>query len=150
MYKTLKLIYLADKLHLEKYGCLIFGSRYSALPFGATPSEAYDIIKCARGDERANCHIRNVRNEFTVEGNNIRPSREPQMDVFSKSDIQCLDEAVEKYGHLSFGELKGLAHGKDYQATAPNSTIRLETIASTLPNAAELIQHLADPHPGSA
>ena len=150
MYSTLKIIYLADKLHLEQYGCLIFGSKYSALPFGATPSETYDIIKCARADEGANCHIKNIQNEFTLDGNNIRPARAAHQDVFSKSDIKCLNEAIEKYGHLSFGELKDLAHGKDYQATPQNGTIRLETIASTLPNAADLIQHLADPYPGSA
>ena len=149
IYSTLKIIYLADKIHLEKYGCLIFGSKYSALPYGSTPSEAYDTIKCVRGDEGATCRVQNANEAFVMEGNVIKPSRNPELDVFSKSDIQCLNEAIERYGHLSFGELKDLVHDKAYHATSPNCTIRLETIASTLPNAADLIQHLAYPFPFS-
>ena len=44
-YKICKMLYLADKTSLEKYGRFIFGESYSAMQEGATPSKSYDILK---------------------------------------------------------------------------------------------------------
>lgn len=145
MYTTLKLLYLADKLHLERYGCLIFGDQYAALQYGPVPSNTYDILKSVLDGSESSSEVA----PFSIERHSVNLTREADLDVFSRSDIQCLDEAIEKYGHLSFGELRNLVHDDAYNATSPNQLMRLETIASTLPNSAELIQHLSDPHPGS-
>ncbi|MEP7246474.1 MAG: Panacea domain-containing protein [Gammaproteobacteria bacterium] len=44
LYETLKLLYLADKLHLERYGRLIFGDHYVAMEHGPVGSDAYDVM----------------------------------------------------------------------------------------------------------
>src|SRR4030066_2115183 len=44
-YVICKLLYLADKCSLEKYGRFIFGETYCAMERGATPSNAYDLLK---------------------------------------------------------------------------------------------------------
>lgn len=148
LYTTMKLIYLADKLHLERYGCLIFGDRYARMPYGPTPSSAFDIVKYVRG-EGTTFEYPLANEAFHVDGNSIIPIRDADTGELSRSDLRCLSESIEKYGHLSFGELKNLVHDDAYHATQDEHFIRLETIAATLPNAAELIQHLADPNPGS-
>jgi uncharacterized phage-associated protein len=148
LYVTLKLIYLADKLHLERYGRFIFGDWYAALEYGPVASHSYDIMKHARGDRPVSLakHARDVlRVDPTT--NAISLLRAPNLDELSQSDIECLDEAVQKYGRLGFGEIKRLTHDEAYNATARNGEMSLEAIASTTRRAAELIQHLSDPHP---
>lgn len=148
MYKTLKTFYIADKLHLERYGSLIFGDQYFALPYGPVPTGVYDMIKHVRGDNPLACQVPNAGEAFAVEKNHIKAKRQPDLSVFSESDVECLKEAINRCSNLSFPALKELTHDDAYNSAARNSRIALEAIAATLPNSAELIQHLADPHPG--
>ena len=45
-----KVLYFADKEHLEKYGRFICGDSYIAMRRGPVPSGVYDLLKLARGD----------------------------------------------------------------------------------------------------
>lgn len=148
LYSTLKLVYLADKLHLEKYGRLIFGDWYAALSYGPVPSHSYDILKYVRGD-RPTSLAKHARQVLAVDpkSNAITVLREPDLDELSASDIECLDEAIAKFSQLGFSGLKRLTHDAAYDATPLNGEMSLEAIASTTARAAELIQHLSDPHP---
>ena len=47
-HNTFKMMYFADKHHLEKYGRLIFHDSYIAMKDGPVPSEAYDLAKAIR------------------------------------------------------------------------------------------------------
>jgi uncharacterized phage-associated protein len=147
LYTTLKLLYLADKLHLERYGRLIFGDWYAAMDHGPVPSHSYDILKFVRGDRPVSL-AQHAREVLRVDAtNSIEVLREPDLDELSATDIECLDDAFEKYSSLGFGELKRLTHDDAYNATPRNAEIALEAIASMLKNAPELIQHLSNPHP---
>src|ERR1041385_8562498 len=42
-----KIIYFADKYHLQHYGRFVFGDYYVAMKNGPVPSGAYDVIKSA-------------------------------------------------------------------------------------------------------
>ena len=44
--KSIKLIWLADRLHLRKYGRSITGDEYFALPNGPVPSATRDVLEC--------------------------------------------------------------------------------------------------------
>ncbi len=44
-YKACKLLFLADKRHLVKYGRTITGDRYSALEWGPIPSSIRDDLR---------------------------------------------------------------------------------------------------------
>lgn len=147
LYRCLKIIYAADKAHLERYGRFIFGDRYYALDFGPVPSEAYDAIKSARGDAGASCRIKGIQDVFTVAGTTINPLRAPDYDVLSRSDIQALDAAIASLWDKDFGQLKDGSHDEAYHATQLNHEMSVEAIASTLANGPEVIQHLLDPYP---
>jgi uncharacterized phage-associated protein len=45
-----KVMYFADKEHLEKYGRFICGDSYVAMKHGPVPSGIYDLLKSVRGD----------------------------------------------------------------------------------------------------
>jgi uncharacterized phage-associated protein len=142
-YAALKVLYFADKDHLAKYGRLICGDGYVAMRHGPVPSGAYDLVKAARGGEWCWPGIE-VNEAFSVTDRNriIVPHREADLDLLSETDVECLDEAIERYGGLSFERLKELSHDEAYQTADQNDFISLEAIVSTLPDSEELLEYL--------
>jgi uncharacterized phage-associated protein len=139
-YGICKLLYLADKISLEKYGRFIFGELYVAMRQGATPSNAYDLLKKA-----AEMPI----NGLKVENNQVIALREPDLDCLSESDIECLDEIISKYGKRSNLDRRRAAHDEAYQKTWNNrgdkqsARISIEVIAESLPDSADLVSYLS-------
>ncbi|MBW4053571.1 MAG: SocA family protein [Proteobacteria bacterium] len=148
LYATLKVLYLADKHHLHRYGRFIFGDAHHALPHGPVPQGAYDILKWVRGDDGR--RYEPARHAMRVEGNTVMPLRDAEADVFSSSDLECLERAIEEFGRLPFGKLKEITHDAAYNATHHCAEIAIEAIAALADDQVRvpLIQHLADPHPG--
>lgn len=83
-----RLMYLADKLSLEKYGRFIFGDGYLAIGLGPVPSRAYNLMEFA--NETAGYR-------FASDGYLIVTSRKAELDWLSKSDKECLDQIVNTY-----------------------------------------------------
>jgi Protein of unknown function (DUF4065) len=167
LYVTLKLLYLADKIHLERYGRLITDDWYAALQHGPVPSQAYAILQYVRGDDqpvtvkkgasdyadrnRAKKPLAPQANRaLAVRDRAITALRSPDLDELSKSDIECLDEAVKKFKGFGFSALKEITHDDAYNATSPNKEITIESIAAMLKNGRELVRHVTDPHPDRA
>jgi len=144
VYTILKVLYFADKAHLSRYGRFITGDVYVAMRHGPVPSGAYDLIKQARGDGWVACS-EPVEQAFQVEHNNVRPLRSVDTRLLSASDVECLEEAIAKYGHLSFSKLRAISH-KDaaYKASDENDRIPVEAIAATLPDSSALLDYLRD------
>jgi len=142
VYTALKVLYFADKEHLTRYGRLICGDSYVAMRLGPVPSGAYDLIKTARGDGHCMAYLP-IPDAFTIEGNRIVPRREPDLDLLSTSDIDCLNSALRQYGRKSLSELKRLSHReKAYKEADENDFIPLESIARSLPEGEELLEFL--------
>ena len=146
LYTTLKVLYVADKHHLHRYGRFIFGDAHHALPHGPVPQGAYDILKWLRGDSGR--RYEPAREALRVEGNTVMALRDAETDVFSVSDLECLNQAIEEFGRLPFSELKRKTHDEAYKATPHCGQIAVEAIAALSDDPVPLIQHLADPHPG--
>jgi uncharacterized phage-associated protein len=137
-----KVIYFADKLHLQRYGRLICGDSYVAMKHGPVPSEIYDMMKDVRGDGFSE-HWPIAREAFQVkEKATVVPSREPDLTVFSDSDRECLEESIKTYGHLNFARLTELSHDAAWEATDDNDMIDIEQIIATFPDSSALLQHL--------
>jgi len=49
-HKVFKILYLAERAHLVKYGRPIVGDTYMAMKYGPVPSFIYDAFKAIRGD----------------------------------------------------------------------------------------------------
>ncbi len=146
-----KLLYFADKLHLERYGRGIIKDIYIAMKYGPVASGAYDLLKNGRLDP--NNQITSPWLRFPA-GDSRNPTVEaaqtPDLDQLSDSDIECLQEVINTYGQLSFLELTEISHDNAWHSARlrlKNSPMLLEEIVATLPNAPTVLAHLRNPHP---
>lgn len=149
-HRVSKILYFADKEHLESFGRLITQDNYVAMKHGPVPSASYDILKFVRNVDgnHVDDRFRPLFDAFTVKGGyNIVPLRDADVDLLSDSEIQCLDSAIEQYGGMSFQNLTNASHDDAWDAADENETIRIEAIARTCPSARELLAHIADPYP---
>jgi len=155
IHEVLKVRYFADKLHLAKFGWLASGDDYVAMKFGPVASGTYNLIKAARGDQNGWIHpvfATLVEGALGVaqDGKTLLVQRQPDLDRLSPSDRACIDEAIKQYGNMPFKERTELSHDAAWQAAWDTATedevgqspMAVEAIAGTLPNAAELIDHL--------
>ena len=154
LFHIVKILYFADKLHIERYGNQIFGDYYAAMPDGPVPSGAYDLIKSARGDAyayEAKIAKANPKKALKVSGERgdvVTRRRDPDLDYLSESDRECLDEAIQKYAQMDYDTLWKIAHEEEsykkrFKKERPNNQIPLsEIISMDLPNGKEVLQYL--------
>ena len=107
--KALKLIYLADRYHLRKYGRLITNDTYFAMAFGPVPSAVKDIAE--RSFILGEIETTYSKKYITQVNKYYYKSRE-RIDnpVFSQSDFEALDIVWENYGNYDQFELAELTH----------------------------------------
>lgn len=145
IYHVVKILYFADREHLDAYGRLITDDRYIAMKNGPVASGAYDLIKSVR-EQRVCCpsggNIEHASSTFGVDGNKILVKRAVDDELFSDSDLKCIDNAIEKYGSLSFAAINELSHDEVWQAANTNDEIPLEAIARSCTNPDILINYL--------
>ncbi|MBL4872109.1 MAG: SocA family protein [Rhodobacteraceae bacterium] len=109
-YKTVKLLYLADREHFRRFGRPISYDKYVAMEYGPVASIALDIIngKNVLGVDKDALPFE--INTIGVHSLISDPKRDIRRELFSKSDLIILDDTVEKYGHFEFGKLYELTH----------------------------------------
>jgi hypothetical protein len=141
-YWVLKTIYFADKEHLKKYGRQLFDDSYRAMKAGPVPSLAYDIIKYVRGDGWFVFNNPDAKTALRVPDKYlVFPIREPEIQLLSKTDIECLDDAYNLIKGLDFEQLKKLSHDEAYLAVEQDEEMTIESIINTLENREEIIDY---------
>jgi uncharacterized phage-associated protein len=109
-FHALKTLYFADLWHLRKYGRPITGDRYIAMDHGPVPSYAYNALK----DEVPEPERRHVAQALSPGESERHPTyvahRKPDLRYFSKTDLQCLDEAFEHCRERTFGSISDETH----------------------------------------
>jgi uncharacterized phage-associated protein len=141
IYGICKLLYLSDKVSLEKYGRFVFGESYCAMKEGATPSYTYDLLKGIS---------QSPTNELRVDGVKIVALREANSDYFSKSDLECLDLIINKYGNVSNSVRAKDAHDEAWKkawgkrGTKGSVSIPIASIAEQLSDSDDLISYLCN------
>ena len=112
-YKICKLIFLADKLHLVKYGRIITGDKYCALPNGPVPSRTLNLLNAViEGDlktEEAKALSDSLELDRRFENPRFK-AKEFDASELSQSDVMAIDKTIADYGHMAFGELKAITH----------------------------------------
>lgn len=149
LHKIFKLMYFADKHHLQEYGRLIFGDRYIAMRHGPVPSSMYDLAKIARGEK---IDTIGFANEFidavTIDnGYNIKSLRSANTDMFSQSEIDSMNYAIQKYGNKSFAQLTDISHDASWEAADENDLIDINALTIGLKDREALLEHLNNPLP---
>ncbi|EHD1145342.1 SocA family protein [Escherichia coli] len=145
IYHVGKILYYADRFHLESFGRLITGDHYNAMKDGPVASNTYDIIKIARGDGRYipnGCDVDSVRKAFSVSGMTIVPSREADEDFFSDSDLECIDKSIAMLGNMSFEAIRTISHDAAWEQADHNGEMSLESIVAQLKNSKLILDYL--------
>ncbi len=136
---VLKLAYLADKTHLEKYGRFIFGDTYAAMERGPVPSHLYDLVKYAQESGGY---------DFTIDNYRVKSERDADVNALSESDTECLDQIISIYGKLPSWKRRQDSHDAAFDAAwkkrgnRKSVPIPVESIAAMLDNSDILIDYL--------
>ncbi len=117
-YRAIKLLFLADREHLLRFGRPITGDKYNALPFGPTGDRILNFLGelesvALEGELPKSPEVAELVASLEVaedEYSTYHAKVEPDWDALSKSDINVLNHVVEEHGHKSFNELKKFTH----------------------------------------
>lgn len=107
--KAYKILWLADRCHLRRYGRTISGDVYYAMPKGVVPTDAKNLL------ERKKTRLKTDNEYFSLY---IRPSEnhtfavisEPDTKKFSQSDIEILDKVIDVCKNYTGKELSDMSH----------------------------------------
>jgi uncharacterized phage-associated protein len=116
--KAAKLLFHADKYHLLKYGRPVIGDQYACMEYGPVPSASLNVMNDVLAhDPHFPPVAKDLFDEYlTVEKALFkkypvfRAKKEPDLDVFSDSDIEALEYAREKYGSKTSWQLSEDLH----------------------------------------
>ena len=109
-YKIVKLVYLADVAHLNRYGRPITYDTMVAMKNGPVPTTLYDILKRNR---RYKIDYDTLPFDYIARGDRHyieNPKRAINRKLFSKSDLAILDEIAASHGNKTFRELYDMTH----------------------------------------
>ena len=87
-----------------------------------------------------------VKKALVIEAPRVTAARKPDMNVFSKSDLDCLAGSLRVFGHMSFGMLKRMTHEEQAYCDAPanGEMDYLKMIDQENPHRDRIIQHLQE------
>lgn len=122
--KLAALLYLADRLHLSRYGALMFGGTYEALRDGPAPSA---LLRVARAG---------------LDWGGV-----PDLGELSPAVLEVLEDVAAHYGQEDPAQVSAHTRGEDWRAGEAGQPITAQDMARTLPNARAVLEHLEDPHP---
>jgi hypothetical protein len=119
-HKLMKVLYFAELRHMAKYGRAIVGDRYIAMKDGPVPSDVYNALKNEGRFERK----RWAGTYFSVSlSKHVKPISEADLDQFSDSDIECLDQSIKENAPLRWKIIKDKSHDSAYKSVSLNKEI---------------------------
>lgn len=148
-----KVLFYADRDHLRRYGRPILGDTYCAMDDGPVPSFALNVAK------RINMYVSDelldmAARKLSVDNSDgyVRLIARGTFDdtSFSRTDIECLDRAIEMYADMSFMALWRLVHKEpeyksSYKGSGTSTRIPYEAlIPADMPNRDLAIEQLQE------
>lgn len=107
--RAIKLIFLADRLHLRKYGRPIVGDTYWAMKLGPVGSLVKDIAELNVLEDNlryAKKFIKPVNGRKQI----FISLKKEDLSVFSKTDLECIDAVYEKFSGFDKFKLADITH----------------------------------------
>lgn len=114
-YKAGKLLFLADKYHLVRYGRPILGDFYRALDYGPIPQRTMDALHALVDERRRRTEeAERLAASLTVDHRFRYPrfsaTIAPNLEALSVSELRALEHVIAEHGKKTFDELKALTH----------------------------------------
>lgn len=108
--KAIKLIWLADRLHLRSHGRTITGDIYFALKHGPVPSTTRDILEL-NSFSLDEDELQYSNEYISITGQyNYESKSELDKNVFSVTDLNSLEEIYFAYGKFDHYNLRDISH----------------------------------------
>jgi len=104
--QLIKLLYIADREALKRWGYPLTGDSYFSLPYGPVPSRIKDLIT----DDPRVSDSKFWTNYIKTENYEVSLVRKAPLGSLSQADIELLDEIFAEYGGLERFELVNMTH----------------------------------------
>ncbi len=140
--KIIGMLFLADILHLNRYGRPVSGDMYRATPCGPVPAMTYDLLR--RDPLALNCAgAPQGKLPFVVDfGYMVTPFREPDLDQLSKSDVEALEETWSLHREADFRGRNSPTRNHPAWVEAAGGMIRYEDLLDEENRTPEIIEDL--------
>jgi len=120
--QLVKLMFLADREHLVRYGRPVVGGNYCAMKLGPVLSELLDDLNHAKNEGTF---------PFQSIGHNVHTDSKAREEVLSESDIEVFEIVDREYGKLDRFKLAGITHDlKAWKKNYPDENI---SVSNPLP-----------------
>lgn len=142
-HKLFKILYFAEKGHLSKYGRPITWDRYIAMKDGPVPSSIYDLLKILRGDSIFSAQV-DLTKEFEIRYSHyvFLLNENLDMEIFSESELDCLQQSIEENKNLSYAILRDKSHDDAWKSSQKDDSISIFEIAKAGGASEELIKYI--------
>ena len=139
--KMVKMLFFADRYHLQRYAKPIFGDTYFKLPFGPIPTLTLNTINSM--NRRDNSDFESYKNKLTeyvdlkeqeVQYDNLvfAKKKDFNKNLFSKSEIKVLKEVFKEFKNSTASEVSRRSHEtEEYQNANNNSIISYNSMAGS-------------------
>ena len=128
-HKIFKICYFADREYLSQYGVTITGDTYIAMDAGPVPTKTYDMLKIVRGDSYMQ-DTKNLGKYFAIPNwMFVQPLQKANMDEIAPAEKAVIDKVIERYGDMSYDEIKEKSHDVAWRSTARDYPISFENMA---------------------
>lgn len=124
--KLIKLLYVAERTSLDRFGRPIIGDRYVSMKFGPVVSKVYNLIK-----EEEDYLPWSVLIE-KVSDTTVAVRSEPDLGSLSDADIAILTEVSDLYQKMDQFKLSKLTHDEFEEWTNPGNSSRPITVERVL------------------
>lgn len=107
--KAMKLLWVADRYHLRKYGRSITDDRYQAMEYGPVPSSAKDI---AQHSDFCTKEMIDYAKKYIqpLDKYDFKSVAEVDNEVFSETDLEALKFAHDNFGKFDEFTLAKISH----------------------------------------
>ena len=145
-----RIVFEADKYHLNKYGIPIPGDTYRNMSFGPVPSAIYNMVKghhMPRGSKSPKEYLQEMGMtkppfKYNRDTRILSSSIPHDPKRFTKTNVEALNQAIKKYGELSFDELKQAnCRERSWRETERNQLIPFELIVENKTTLGLLSEH---------
>ena len=119
VYSIVKTAFYAQQIQFSQSGIPLFKDEICALPFGPVPSDIYDILKIARGDQSAiEFHLHDglleIASAIGFDAERFFAKEKPDMDYLSAADVQALDQAIQRIDAMQFEDIVNDTHSDEW------------------------------------
>lgn len=128
-HKIFKILYFSDREFLSQYGVTITGDTYIAMDAGPVPTKTYDMFKIVRGDSYMQ-DTKGLGKYFKISNwMFVFPLQKANVDDIAPAEKKIIDCMIERYGDMSYDEIKEKSHDVAWRSTARDYPIPFENMA---------------------